>query len=135
MEMRRERYMVIYTWKIQDGLVPNFSTNSSKTTCYWSGRHGRTCKIYSLRQRGIVGMKRENSLSVKVPCLFNTLPSYLRNCAGQSLAVFKSQLDEFLKNIPDEPRYAQSRVARTNSLVDQVRYRWAWAMTGPQEQI
>ena len=138
LERRRERYIVIYTWKILEGLVPNFSTNSSKTTCYWSDRHGRKCKIPTLRHRGSVGTKREHFLSVKGPRLFNTLPSHLRNCAGQSLAVFKSQLDKFLKNIPDEPGlpgYAQSRVARTNSLVDQVRYRRAWAMPGPQEQI
>ena len=88
LERRRERYIVIYTWKILEGLVPNFSTNSSKTTCYWSDRHGRKCKIPTLRHRGSVGTKREHFLSVKGPRLFNTLPSYLRNCAGQSLAVF-----------------------------------------------
>ena len=138
LERRRERYIVIYTWKILEGLVPNFSSNVSKITCYWSDRYGRKCKIPSLIRRGNIRTKRENFLSVKGPRLFNTLPPHLRNSAGQSLETFKSHLDKFLKDIPDEPGlpgYVASRAAGTNSLVDQVHPRRAWAMPGPQEQI
>ena len=34
--------------------------------------------------------KRENSMSIKGPHLFDTLSPHLRNSAGQSLAVFKT---------------------------------------------
>ena len=130
--------MVIYTWKILEGLVPNFSTNSSKTTCYWSDRRVPKCRIPSLKHRKCWNEERTIFLSVKGPRLFNTLPSYLGNCAAKTLAVFKSHLEKFLKAIPDEPDlpgYAQTRVARTNTAVYQVRYSRAWAMPGPQEQI
>ena len=74
LERRSERYIVIYTWNILEGLVPNFSSNVSKITCYWSDRYGRKCKIPSLIRRGNIRTKRENFLSVKGPRLFNTLP-------------------------------------------------------------
>ena len=138
LERRRERYLILYTWKILEGLVPNFSSDLSKITCYWSVRHGRKCKIPSLKHRGSVGTKRESFVSVKGPRLFNTLPAHIRNIAGQSLAVFKKHLDKFLKSIPDEPGlpgYAASRAAGSNSIVDQFHYRRAWAVPGPQEQI
>ena len=138
LERRRERYMIIYTWKILEGLVPNFVSNSSKITCQWSMRRGRLCKIPPLNHSGRIKTIRDNFLSVKGPRLFNTLPQTIRNIKGTSLSVFKRNLDDFLKRIPDEPSlpgYAQYREARSNSMVDQVPCynRRAWAMPGPQE--
>ena len=138
LERRRERYIIIYTWKILEGLVPNFVSISSKITCQWSMRRGRLCKIPPLNHSGRIKTTRENFLSVKGPRLFNTLPQTIRNITGTSLSVFKQNLDKFIKRIPDEPSlpgYAQYREARSNSMVDQVPCynRRAWAMPGPQE--
>ena len=38
----RERYSIIYVWKIVDGLVPNLS---DPITCSFSDRRGRTCVV------------------------------------------------------------------------------------------
>ena len=41
LQRRRERYCIIYVWKIIEGLVPNFT---SPITCSFSERRGRYCK-------------------------------------------------------------------------------------------
>ena len=38
----RERYCIIYIWKIVDGLAPNFSNS---ITSIFSGHRGRSCVI------------------------------------------------------------------------------------------
>ena len=138
LERRRERYLIIYTWKILEGLVPNFSSQSSKVSCFLSARHGRKCKIPPLKHRGKVGTIRENFICVKGPRLFNILPAHIRDMSGISLDSFKGYLDKFLLTLPDEPSvsgYVASRAAESNSLVDQIHYSRAWAMPGPQEDI
>ena len=39
---RRERYCIIYLWKILEGLVPNFS---DPIVCSFSDRRGRSCIV------------------------------------------------------------------------------------------
>ena len=41
LQRRRERYSIIYVWKIVEGLVPNLSDPIS-----FSDRRGRTCVVY-----------------------------------------------------------------------------------------
>ena len=133
LERRRERYLIIYTWKLLEGLVPNLN---SKVTSYWSPRLGRKCKIPPIKHRGKIGTIRENFLNVKGPQLFNVLPRDIRNIVNQPLEVFKRQVDKFLSSVPDEPGcqgYVSSRAAGSNSVVDQIHYRRAWAMPGPQD--
>ena len=42
LQRRRERYCIIYIWKIIEGLAPNFSNPITST---FSGRRGRSCVI------------------------------------------------------------------------------------------
>ena len=42
LQRRRERYCIIYVWKIIEGLVPNFS---KPIVCFYSERRGRSCII------------------------------------------------------------------------------------------
>ena len=42
LQRRRERYCIIYIWKIIEGLAPNFSNPVTST---FSGRRGRSCVI------------------------------------------------------------------------------------------
>ena len=134
LERRRERYIIIYTWKILEGLVPNLET---RITTYWNDRKGRLCAIPGFRDRGTIGRIRDNSLPVRGPRLFNSLPQHVRNIMGTSLTVFKSALDKLLQQVPDQPGcggYAGRRMAPTNSLVDQVQRIPAWYNTGLREQ-
>ena len=43
LQRRRDRYSIIYLWKIVDGLVPNLS---DPITCSLSDRRGRICIVY-----------------------------------------------------------------------------------------
>ena len=134
LERRRERYIIIYTWKILEGLVPNLHT---KITTHWNDRKGRLCVIPGFRDRGTIGRIKDNSLPVRGPKLFNSLPQHVRNIMGTSLTVFKSALDKILQQVPDQPGcggYAGRRTAPTNSLVDQLPRIPAWYSTELQEQ-
>ena len=46
---------------------------------------------------------REASLQVKGARLFNLVPKEVRNLSGVSADMFKSGLDAWLTNIPDQP--------------------------------
>ncbi len=131
LERRRERYIIIYTWKILEGLVPNMEKTIIKT--HWNDRKGRICGIPVFRDRFRIGKIRDNSLPVRGPTLFNCLPQQVRNIMGTSLDVFKSALDKTLQQVPDQPGcggYARRRAAPTNSLVDQIHHIPAWSQTG-----
>ena len=97
--------------------------------------YGLKCKIPPVKNRGSIGSKRDNFLSVKGPKLFNILPASIRNSLGSDILAFKKNLDKFLSTVPDEPSvqgYSSGRAAASNSLLDQVRHRRAWTETGPQ---
>ena len=122
LERRRERYLVIYTWKTLEGLVPNNCNLISTET----RRHGRKCIVIpSSATVAITANLINNSFTTRGPKLFNCLPVPLRNLSGVSVTTFKKHFDKFLKTIPDEPGvsgYVKYRAATTNSLVDQVAY-------------
>lgn len=53
----------------------------------------------------------------------NTLPECICNITGVSLEKFKSELDNFLTTVPDEPLipgYTAMQRANSNSLIDMV---------------
>ena len=126
LERRRERYRIIYTWKIIEGLVPNISTvESRKVQAYQSSRYGRYCAIPPLiaSRNSKVNNEIENSLIVCGPKLFNVLPECIRNLNNCSIQTFKGQLDKFLMNIRDEPILpgymgGNSQQFGSNSLID-----------------
>ena len=124
LERRRERYIIIYVWKIIRGIVPNVDgANRIQTE---TGRHGRHCVIPSLGRGAMrrIQTQNDNSFFVKGPKLFNCIPKAIREC-NENQDIFKRKLDNFLKNVPDQPSGsggAYSRQAQTNSLLHQVRY-------------
>ena len=123
LERRRERYIVIYTWRILEGSVPNISEAPSRITASWNSRRGRSCKVPNVLPSAthrIQGIRRA-SLGIKGPRLFNCLPKCLRNLTGVSTGVFKSKLDKYLKSLPDEPLipgYTRYRLVDSNSILD-----------------
>ena len=75
LERRRERYIIIYVWKILGGLVPNIEGNQIKTKLNKSSRNGRSCNIPKLVVRqGECLTLREHSFPVRGPRLFNLMP-------------------------------------------------------------
>ena len=95
-ERRMERYRIVYTWKILEGLVPNCGVEEIGST---EERQGRRCKIPAGNSA-----RRLQSFQVGGPKAFNSLPEYLRNTSKCSVEEFKEKLDRFLCKVPDEPK-------------------------------
>ena len=117
-ERRRERYMVLFLWKISEGLVCGYDVTFTE-----SDRRGRIAipKPFIRTAPANVRRAREASLGVKGCKLFNILPDSVRNMRGTSLDSFKRELDKFLSSIPDQPTIpGLQRAAETNSLIHQI---------------
>ena len=118
-ERRRERYMVIFLWKISQGMVKGY------TMMYTSviGRRGRTALPRDVVQSSpsLVRKARESSIGVKGARIFNLLPAPIRNIDADNVDTFKKSLDSFLTDVPDQPTIAgQGRAAESNSLLHQI---------------
>ena len=121
LERRRERYQVLYTWKILEGLVPNF--DSTPIVALESKRRGRSCLQPPLLSTAPERIKniRFASLPHKGPRLFNSLPPEVRNLKCVTVEAFKAALDRHLRDIPDQPlipNYTQYRQCESNSIID-----------------
>ena len=122
LERRRERYLIIYVFKITQGITPNFEGEKFRIRVNYSDRRGRTCVIPGINAQALASVTSmvEASFPVRGPKLFNTLPSSLRNFNGSTDA-FKSRLDKFLNRIPDQPCLpAYQQPASSNSIIDQL---------------
>ena len=64
LQRRREKYCIIYIWKIIENLAPNFSNTITST---FSGRRGRPCVISHVNV-GCVGTLSYNSFIVMLIC-------------------------------------------------------------------
>ena len=123
LERRRDRYILIYMWKIIQGMAPNLL---DKDKIGWSddnARIGRYCVLLPLNNRApkYIQSLRENSFSVHGPKLFNVMSAELRNFEG-SLPSFKSKLDNFLSKIDDKPfDPTEPQLAESNCLIEQIR--------------
>ena len=124
-ERRRERYIIIYVWKILEDLVPNIhdAKGIGQITAKWHPRRGRECTLPPIVHKAAPSMKhlREASLPVRGQQLFNILPSSIRNITDCSVESFKRRLDKFLSTVPDGPQipgYTAHRRAESNSLLD-----------------
>ena len=125
LERRRERYLIIYTWRMIEEQVPNIGIKT-----LFSDRRGRLCVIPAVHHSVANWVKRlrENSFPIKGPRLFNCIPAYLRDISRCDVDRFKTALDSWLSGIPDEPHvpgYTAMRRATTNSILDMWRFRAA----------
>ena len=122
LQRRRERYRILYVWKILEGLVPNVNESIRPNTHI---RHGRKCSVIRIYNNSKIQSIVENSFCVNGPRLFNILPRQVRDLTGIPLNTFKKALDDYLKLIPDEPQlvgYTAMRRADSNSLVDMIKH-------------
>ena len=95
----RDRYQIIYLWKIIEGLVPNLST---PITCTYSERRGRSCVVSHVNM-GRLGTLSYNSFRWRSIRMFNKFPKCVCIVSSCSVDKFKSQLDKHLRNIVDLP--------------------------------
>ena len=124
LERRRDRYMIIYGWQQLEGQKENILRLKTSWT-------GRDRKIISSKIPNEANGKRlsrveknsiYNSPARQVQRLFNNIPGKLRNITGVTSDTFKRHLDEWLKQVPDQPRgggYSQRVAAETNSVLHQ----------------
>ncbi|KAK3871524.1 hypothetical protein Pcinc_023332 [Petrolisthes cinctipes] len=99
----RDRYWVIYMWKILEGQVPNPAPLALQP--YTTKRTGRKCIRSNLPTRAPERIRTllASSLIHEGPNVFNALPKEVRNTTGCPVENFKSGLDKFLWTVPDEP--------------------------------
>ena len=117
-ERRREMYQIIFIWKLSQGLVTGYNLQFQH-----SERRGLCVSVPPMATTSPASVRRarEASLKIKGARLFNLVPKEIRNLSGVSADRFKSQLDSWLTQIPDQPTIpGRQRAALTNSLIDQV---------------
>ena len=118
-ERRRERYQVIFLWKISQGMVSGYDLEFTSGM----GRRGRTiiAKTVVRAAPSVVRNARERSLGVRGANIFNLLPEQLRSINTNHVDLFKNHLDVFLSTIPDQPTVTGlGRAAESNSLLHQL---------------
>ena len=116
-ERRRERYQIIFIWKLSQGLVGGYSLQFQQ-----SDRRGTTVLVPPMATGSPAAVRRakEASLQVKGARLFNLVPQALRGMKGVTVDTFKAGLDSWLSGIPDQPTITgRQRAAKSNSLIDQ----------------
>ena len=117
-ERRRERYQIIFIWKLSQGMVTGYNLPFQ-----YSERRGTHVSVPPMAAKSPAAVRkaREASLQVKGARLFNLAPRDLRDMSGVSVETFKKGLDTWLASFPDQPTIpGRQRAALTNSLLDQV---------------
>ena len=123
LERRRERYAILYIYKILSGKA----VNNINIQFRIHQRRGRLCHIDGIHSRATTRIKtlKENAFKIRGPLLFNVLPRYLRDSVDE-IETFKNKLDKFLHTIPDQPKLPHYHLsAASNSIVDQLAQRRA----------
>ena len=89
LQRRRDRYTIIYVWKILESIVPNLNI---PITCYSSIRRGRLCETSHVGI-GHLGTLVYHSFRFRGIRLFNAMPKQIRDLSC-SVSSFKYQLDK-----------------------------------------
>ena len=119
-ERRRERYQIIFLWKVAQGLVQGY-----KSSFYPSDRRGRLMVLAPLSNQAPTSVKnaRESSLQVRGAKLFNAVPREIRDTSTGTTDMFKLKLDDWLSRVPDQPTIPdRQRAASSNSIMEQAYY-------------
>ena len=119
---RRERYIIIYIWKITEHMVPNIDGTMGHTIkTRKHPRHGTQCVIQYPTNRNPAQSLQENAITIFGPRLYNSLPKYLRDFESVKTEKFKFELDKFLDTIPDQPKIPNYVSASgSDSILDQL---------------
>ena len=114
LQRRRERYAIIHTWKIANGVAPNDIGMIFKK----HQRLGLKAVSPSLFQKAqtSVASHYHNSFGVRATRLWNLLPKFVNEL--DTLDSFKAGLGDFLGKYPDTPPTKGYTAVNSNSLVD-----------------
>ena len=105
LQRRRERYIIIYIWKIAPHMVQNIDgAMGYKIKTRKHSRHGIQCVIPYPTNRNPAQSLQENTIHVFGPRSYNSLPKYMRDVESVKTEKFKFKLDKFLELIPDETK-------------------------------
>ena len=136
MERRRERYAIMYIWKVLHNVYPNPGIHLNQTTADHSVHPNQGIQV-NIHQRNDLTAHHDTNLptwlrnksALENSCkLYNLLPPRLRRALTAdeepSKDKFKEELDKWLTRIPDQPTTTgRFRPASTNSLVHQIAYK------------
>ena len=90
LERRRDRFRIIYVWRIINGLSPNLDDERYRITVTHSARRGLECRIPALRQTSqYLKTLNDESFAVAGPMQFNCIDKSIRDHTG-SLDSFKN---------------------------------------------
>ena len=96
LQRRRERYIIIYIWKITQHMVPNIDDTIGHTIKNRKHpRHGTQCVIQYPTNRNPAQSLQENAITVFGPRLYNSLPKYLRDIESVKTEKFKFESKSF----------------------------------------
>lgn len=114
LQRRRERYCIIYVWKILEELVPNPGILS-----HYNDRRGRLCYVKDINA-SIRKIKSiiHNSFTYSGSRLFNKVPKDIRDTTNVNVDHFKLKLDKWLRSIPDQPPILGYKTPNGNSITD-----------------
>ena len=117
LQRRRERYIIIHTWKILNNLTNN-DIGISFTDTENSSRSGISATVPPVPRKvpSKVATLYENSFAVQAPKLWNCLPKNVKGAL--TLSSFKGSLGEFLNQIPDMPPTTGYTGVNHNSILD-----------------
>lgn len=111
LQRRRERYIIIYMWKILNCQVPN----DVGVNWIMNSRLGFKASVPSIAVNRKISQAYESSFSIHGAKLWNALPKSI-NCESHFNS-FKALLDPFLLSIPDEPPIQGYPTRNHNSLL------------------
>ena len=118
LQRRRERYQIIYVWKILEKLVPNIENQIIERN---SSKRGRHCFQKTIKRSPYQNLRSHRSQYYGVK-LFNCIPKKIRNMKDYSKEKFKNALDKYLKLIPDEPQIPGIQLrTNSNSILDMIK--------------
>ena len=96
---------ILYSWKLLENLAPNCGLqvlpDSEKS------RQGRRLKVPEVNQKAPTKRRLEQVFQLNGPKLFHSLPAKIGNLTskkGIGLEDFKQSLDQYLENVPDQPK-------------------------------
>lgn len=113
LQRRRERYILVYMWKIHQHLVPN----DVNITWTYNNRLGLKAALPRIPAKRIKLNVYDGFFKVLGCKLWNTLPKWV-NTESTSLLTFKNCLNKHLLQIPDHPPVKGYVSANRNSLLD-----------------
>ena len=115
LQRRRERFIILHTFKIYKELAPNDLNIQFKV----HPRLGLQCKRLPLKSKVVkIQSLRFNFFSHLAPRLFNIIPGEIKKV--KTVDSFKHKLDKLLTHIPDTPPTPGYKRANSNSLLEWV---------------